>query len=87
VFAAMPNGDGYAGFSDMFALQSLDGVRWDNLGAPNPDVKRSRDDRDRALLDRSQRQTIGGSGKAEGRRLHEHPGRAVRWDVSRGVRL
>jgi len=41
VFAAMPNGDGYAGFSQMFKLQSADGVRWDNLGVPNPDVKRS----------------------------------------------
>jgi MYXO-CTERM domain-containing protein len=41
VFAIMPNGDGYAGFSKMFALQSGDGVRWDGLGVPNPDVKRS----------------------------------------------
>lgn len=41
VFAAMPNGDGFAGFSAMFALQSGDGVRWDNLGVANPDVKRS----------------------------------------------
>jgi MYXO-CTERM domain-containing protein len=41
VFAAMPNGDGYAGFSKMFALQSGDGVRWDGLGVPNPDVKRT----------------------------------------------
>ena len=32
---------GYAGFSHMFALQSGDGVKWDNLGVPNPDVKRS----------------------------------------------
>ncbi|HKP62813.1 MAG TPA: MYXO-CTERM sorting domain-containing protein [Polyangiales bacterium] len=41
VFAAMPNGDGFAGFSEMFALQSGDGVKWDALGVPNPDVKRS----------------------------------------------
>jgi hypothetical protein len=41
VFALMPNGDGFAGFSNMFALISGDGVRWDRLGVPNPDVKRS----------------------------------------------
>jgi hypothetical protein len=41
VFAAMPSGDGYAGFSEMFALQSGDGVKWDGLGVPNPDVKRT----------------------------------------------
>jgi hypothetical protein len=41
VFALMPGGDGYAGFSHMFALQSGDGVKWDSLGVPNPDVKRS----------------------------------------------
>jgi MYXO-CTERM domain-containing protein len=41
VFAAMPNGDGFAGFSRLFALQKGDGVTWDNLGVPNPDVKRS----------------------------------------------
>jgi hypothetical protein len=33
--------DGYAAFSRMFALQSGDGVKWDSLGVPNPDVKRS----------------------------------------------
>jgi MYXO-CTERM domain-containing protein len=38
---AMPGGDGYAGFSKMFALQTADGVKWDNPGVPNPDVKRS----------------------------------------------
>jgi len=41
VFAVMPYGDGFAGFSHMFALQSADGVRWDDLAVPNPDVKRT----------------------------------------------
>ncbi|HMI86030.1 MAG TPA: hypothetical protein VK550_18165 [Polyangiaceae bacterium] len=41
VYMAMPNGDGYAGFSSLFAMQSGDGVKWDSLGVPNPDVKRS----------------------------------------------
>ena len=41
VFMLMPGGDGYAGFSHMFALQTADGVKWDGLGVPNPDVKRS----------------------------------------------
>lgn len=41
VFAAMPDGDGFAGFSQMFMLQSGDGVKWDGLGVANPDVKRS----------------------------------------------
>jgi hypothetical protein len=41
VFKAMPEGDGFAGFSRMFALQTADGVKWDNLGVKNPDVKRS----------------------------------------------
>jgi hypothetical protein len=41
VFALMPGGDGYAGFSHMFAMQTGDGIKWDNLGVPNPDVKRS----------------------------------------------
>lgn len=41
VYNAMPGGDGYAGFSKMFALQKGDGLNWDNLGVPNPDVKRS----------------------------------------------
>ncbi len=41
VFMAMPNMDGFAGFSRLFALQSGDGVSWDSLGVPNPDVKRS----------------------------------------------
>jgi hypothetical protein len=41
VFALMPGGDGYAGFSHMFAMQTGDGVKWDSLGVPNPDVKRS----------------------------------------------
>jgi hypothetical protein len=41
VFAAMPGGDGFAGFSRLFALQSGDGVKWDSLGVGNPDVKRS----------------------------------------------
>jgi hypothetical protein len=41
VYMAMPNGDGFAGFSHLFSMQSGDGVKWDNLGVPNPDVKRS----------------------------------------------
>jgi MYXO-CTERM domain-containing protein len=41
VFGMMPGGDGYAGFAHMFAMQSGDGVKWDNLGVPNPSVKRS----------------------------------------------
>jgi hypothetical protein len=41
VFMLMPGGDGYAGFSHMFALQTADGVKWDGLGVPNPDAKRS----------------------------------------------
>ncbi len=41
VYMAMPNGDGFAGFSHMFAMQSGDGLSWDSLGVPNPDVKRS----------------------------------------------
>jgi hypothetical protein len=41
VYAAMPNGDGFAGFSHLFAMQSGDGVSWDALGVANPDVKRS----------------------------------------------
>jgi hypothetical protein len=41
VFAAMPNMDGFAGFSHLFALVSGDGLSWDGLGVPNPDVKRS----------------------------------------------
>lgn len=41
VFMAMPNGDGFAGFSHLFAMQSGDGVKWDSLGVPNPDVKRT----------------------------------------------
>jgi hypothetical protein len=41
VYMAMPNGDGFAGFSHLFAMQSGDGVKWDSLGVPNPDVKRS----------------------------------------------
>jgi hypothetical protein len=41
VYGAMPNGDGFAGFSHMFSLQSGDGVKWDSLGVKNPDVKRS----------------------------------------------
>jgi hypothetical protein len=41
VFALMPGGDGYAGFSHMFSMVTGDGVKWDNLGVPNPDVKRS----------------------------------------------
>src|SRR5450432_1216485 len=41
VYSAMPNGDGFAGFSHMFSMQSGDGVKWDNLGVPNPDVKRT----------------------------------------------
>ncbi len=41
VYLAMPNGDGFAGFSHMFSMLSADGVKWDNLGVPNPNVKRS----------------------------------------------
>jgi hypothetical protein len=41
VFKAMPGADGFAGFSRQFALQTADGVKWDGLGAKNPDVKRS----------------------------------------------
>ncbi len=41
VFLTMPNMDGFAGFSHVFAMQSSDGVSWDGLGVPNPDVKRS----------------------------------------------
>ncbi|HVU50651.1 MAG TPA: hypothetical protein VHL80_08175, partial [Polyangia bacterium] len=41
VFMLMPGGDGYAGFSHMFALVTGDGMKWDGLGVPNPDVKRS----------------------------------------------
>jgi len=41
VYNLMPNGDGFAGFSHMFSLQSADGVHWDDLGVGNPDVKRS----------------------------------------------
>ena len=41
VYMLMPNGDGFMGFSHMFAMQTADGVKWDNLGVPNPDVKRS----------------------------------------------
>jgi hypothetical protein len=41
VFALMPGGDGYAGFSHMFAMVTGDGMKWDGLGVPNPDVKRS----------------------------------------------
>ncbi len=41
VFNAMPKGDGFAGFSTEFSLQTADGVKWDNLGVRNPDVKRS----------------------------------------------
>ena len=37
----MPGGDGYAGFSHMFAMVTADGMKWDSLGVPNPDVKRS----------------------------------------------
>jgi hypothetical protein len=41
VFMLMPGGDGYAGFSHMFAMVTADGLKWDGLGVPNPDVKRS----------------------------------------------
>jgi hypothetical protein len=41
VFAAMPMGDGFSGFSHMFALRAGDGVKWDGLGVGNPDVLRS----------------------------------------------
>ncbi len=41
VYLAMPNGDGFAGFSHLFALQQADGMKWDSLGVNNPDVKRS----------------------------------------------
>ena len=41
VFMLMPGGDGYAGFSHMFALQTADGVKWDGLGVLNPAAKRS----------------------------------------------
>ena len=41
VFKAMPGGNGFAGFSKQFQLQTADGVQWDDLGVPNPDVKRS----------------------------------------------
>ncbi|HEX4406013.1 MAG TPA: hypothetical protein VH560_14345 [Polyangia bacterium] len=41
VYALMPGGDGFKGFSHMFAMQKGDGVSWDGLGVPNPDVKRS----------------------------------------------
>jgi hypothetical protein len=41
VFQLMPGGDGYAGFSHMFAMVTADGMKWDGLGVPNPDVKRS----------------------------------------------
>ena len=41
VYMLMPGGDGFMGFSHMFAMQTADGVKWDNLGVPNPDVKRS----------------------------------------------
>jgi hypothetical protein len=41
VYLAMPNADGFAGFSHLFSLQSTDGVKWDDLGISNPDVKRS----------------------------------------------
>jgi hypothetical protein len=41
VYLAMPNADGFAGFSHMFSMQSGDGVKWDNLGVGNPNVKRS----------------------------------------------
>jgi hypothetical protein len=41
VFMLMPGGDGYAGFSHMFAMVTADGMKWDGLGVPNPDVKRS----------------------------------------------
>ena len=41
VFMLMPGGDGYAGFSHMFAMVTADNMKWDGLGVPNPDVKRS----------------------------------------------
>jgi hypothetical protein len=41
VYGLMPGGDGFKGFSHMFAMQKGDGVSWDGLGVPNPDVKRS----------------------------------------------
>jgi hypothetical protein len=41
VFMLMPGGDGYAGFSHMFAMVTGDNLKWDGLGVPNPDVKRS----------------------------------------------
>jgi hypothetical protein len=41
VYMLMPGGDGFKGFSHMFAMQTGDGVKWDNLGVPNPNVKRS----------------------------------------------
>jgi hypothetical protein len=41
VFMLMPGGDGYAGFSHMFSMVTADGMKWDGLGVPNPDVKRS----------------------------------------------
>ena len=41
VYALMPAGDGFKGFSHMFSMQKGDGVSWDGLGVPNPDVKRS----------------------------------------------
>ncbi len=41
VFLGMPNGDGFAGFSHLFSMQSGDGVKWDSLGVPNPDQKRT----------------------------------------------
>jgi hypothetical protein len=41
VYALMPGGDGFAGFSHMFSMQTADGIKWDNLGVANPDVKRS----------------------------------------------
>jgi hypothetical protein len=41
VFALMPAGDGFKGFSHLFAMQKGDGVSWDGLGVPNPNVKRS----------------------------------------------
>jgi len=41
VFGMMPGGDGYAGFAHMFSMQAADGLKWDGLGVPNPNVKRS----------------------------------------------
>jgi hypothetical protein len=41
VFQLMPGGDGYAGFSHLFAMVTADGMNWDGLGVPNPDQKRS----------------------------------------------